>query len=1032
MTRLAVNRPVSVLMASLIVVLLGGISLQKLNVDLMPDITYPTISVTTIYEGAGPEQIENLITRPMEQAVGSVPGVQRLYSSSLEGSSTIRVQFSWGSNLDSAVADIRARIERVRRNLPDEVQTPTIRRFDVADSPIIYLALKSDLDPIAMTHLAEQQISPQLESVDGVAAVRIRGTVRREIQVNLDRTKMQTLKLALNEVINALRRGNIDQPAGDFEEGNVKLLIRSRGEFRNLTQVENTIVREQQGAVVRVRDVAEVIDGREEQTSQTRVNGHPGMLFYINKQSGYNTIEVSDRVKKRMEKINESLADGQELTLRIDKSEFIRQAIENVRMAAVFGMSLALLVLILFLRNFRSTAVIFVSMPLSVMATFVLIYFKGFTLNMVSFGGLALGIGLLVDNSIVVLESIFRKREDGLSAKAASIAGTSEVASAIVASTLTTMIVFLPLLFVQGMTGVLLHQLAWVVSFSLVCSLFASLTVTPVLAAYWIPQEKEHPTGVWERFIGWMHATNHRMFSAVENQYGNFLKICLRRAGTVGFLLLLTFSVTVGLSPRIGTEFLPKTDEGSLRVMANMAPGIQLHLLNQQTKRIEKAILDNVPEAATTAVFIGGGKDDADDWNECFFRLHLHPRSQRERSAEEIRKLLAKKIGIVAGMKVRVSVSNEQMMMRMLRGRRRGGNSDIEIEILGHNRKQAEQLAELLVRRMKNIDGLVNVEIGRQDRRPELSARFDRDKARLLGINIGDITQTLETAVRGTEATIFRDAGDEFKIVVRMRESDRNKLNDIWQVGVNTPDGNPIPLKNLVHFEHGESPVSIDRLNQQRIIGISAELEDRDLGSVIEDLKSEIRSVPVPRGFSLNISGDFEEQQKSFRDLGQGFVLALLLMFMVMASQFESLKDPLLILVTIPLGAIGVIGVMVLSATTLNVQSFIGIILLAGIVVNNAIVLIDYFKQLRAEEPNTPTEELVVRASKRRFRPILMTTLTTVLAMTPMALGWGEGGELQAPMARVVIGGLLSATLTTLLAIPLLAKFAGNSQKRTV
>ncbi len=470
--------------------------------------TWPVVSVGSLYPGAGPEEIETLITRPMEQAIGAVQGVERLSSESVEGACNIRVQFAWGTNLDPAIGDIRARLERMRRNMPPGVEPATIRRYDSSDMPIIYLGMASDLSPVEATQFAEQVISPQLERVDGVANIRIRGTTRREIQVDLDRRKLQSLNMSVTEVLDALNRDNINQPAGDFDQGHLKLLVRSRGEFTSLDQIADTVVRQQDGAVVRIRDIGTIVDGEEERTEMTRLNGEPGLLMYVYKQSGANTIAVSEAIRDAVEKINASTPEAT-LSIRMDKSDFIRQAIANVREAGIYGSVLAIIVLIVFLRSFRSTLVITVTMPLSVLATFILIYFNGFTLNMVSFGGLALGIGLLVDNSIVVLESIFRKREEGLDREHAAIEGAAEVGSAIVASTLTTLVVFLPLLFIGEQTGIMFRELAYVVSFSLICSLCASLTLTPMLTAHWLPETDE--SGWLHSIVNVFHGLNRRL-----------------------------------------------------------------------------------------------------------------------------------------------------------------------------------------------------------------------------------------------------------------------------------------------------------------------------------------------------------------------------------------------------------------------------------------------------------------------------------------------------------------------------------------
>lgn len=1036
LTRLAVARPVTTMMSCLIVVLLGWVALGRLSVDLMPNLTYPTVSVTTLYYGAGPAEIETLITRPMEQALSAVTGVERISSTSTEGSSTIRVRLQWGADVDAAVNNMRQAIAKIRQYLPEDVEEPYIIQYDVADRPILYLGLASDLPPIEVARLAEKQIAPRLERIQGVARVSLRGAVRREIQVDVHRSQLEARNISVLEVAEALSRQSANQPGGDFDEGHIRRLVRSQGEFTSLAEVADTVVVEQAGRAVRIRDLADVVDGEEERTELARTNGQPGVMIYVYKQSGANTVDVSDRVRAAVEELNGQLADAS-LTVRIDQADFIRQAIANVRDSAWYGMLLAVLVLIVFLRSFRSTLVIAVSMPLSVLATFVLIYFKGFTLNMISFGGLALGIGLLVDNSIVVLESIYRKRSEGLDRRRAAVEGTAEVASAIVASTLTTLIVFLPLLFVDGITGLMLHQLAWVVSMALVASLGASLTLTPMLAACvgdQIEQGRGRPgllRRLVEPLVRRLHATNQRLFASVEQGYRRLLGLALGQAGPTAFVLLLAFSATLGLVPRVGTEFLPKTDAGDLRIDGRMAPGIQLAVLDRQTRQMEDIIRQNTPEAEVTAALIGERPENGEEWNTCRFRIRLAPRDQRARTIDEIRRDLDDRLVGVAGVKLRVQASSDMLLFRLL-GRTGSSSSsgDVEIEIAGHDTQAALALAEQVAAAMHEVPGLVNIEVQKQDQRPELAARIDRAKAGLLGISVRDIVDTLEATVRGTRANVYHDDGDEFNVRVRLRHSDRDRQLDIEHVGVATPTGRIVPLRNLVDFQSDSGAMAINRLDQQRVVAVSADVEGRDLGGAVRDLGGRLARIPLPRGFSLHVAGDWEEQQKSFALLRQGFLLAVLLMFMVMASQFESLRDPLIIMVSVPLGAVGVILMLVATGTTLNVQSFIGVVMLAGIVVNNAIVLVDYMNQLRAAEPEASLDDIVVRAAVRRLRPVLMTTATTVLAMVPVAMGWGQGGELQAPMARVVIGGLLSGTVITLVAIPLIYRYAARRSNK--
>lgn len=1022
--RLAVHRPISTLMGSIIIALLGWVSLNELAVDLMPDMEFPTVTVTTLYPGAGPEEVETLITRPLEQVLSSVSGFERLTSRSLEGSSSLRVQFQWGADLDVAVDEMRQAIDKIRQSFPEDVELPYLRRYDANDTPILYLGLNSEREVTDLTRMAEKSIIPRLERLEGVARVSMRGDVKREIHVDLNRAKLESISMGVDQVVDALEQGNVSKPAGDFEEGHLHRLIRSRSEFQSLEEIRDLVIQKSGATVIRVRDVADVVDSHERITQKTRTNGAPGIMVYIFKQAGANTIRVSDAVHETVAQLNSELKDA-ELIVRLDKSDYIRNSIANMQQSAVLGMGLAMLVLVLFLRSFQSTVIIGISMPLSVLGAFVLIYFWGFTLNMISFGGLALGIGMLVDNSIVVLESIFRKREEGFSAKDSAIDGTNEVAAAITASTITTLIVFLPLVFVHGMTGLLLHQLAFVVCGSMICSLFVSLTLTPALAAYWLTGDrtKNSSKSKTKEALRWiskpvqlLHSGTENVFLFVERIYSFCIVSALKFSPLTASIILIFFTAILGLTPRIGTDFLPKTDDGRIGITGLMAPGIQVDTLDRQTAKLEAEVASLIPESSTSSVFIGDKAEEGEDWNEARVIIQLVPRDEREATAEEVRKRFVSNYTPVAGMTVNARVYSGIPMSRMFSS---NGEDNLAILIRGHNRETAEQLSDAVMSSLKNINGLVNVEKQMDKDRPQLMTRIDRAKASHLGITVQSITETLETTFRGTEATVFREDGDEFNVLVRLKKDDRSRREDLDQVSIATESGKLVPLGNLVSFELGNTPLAIDRVDRQRVIVISASAEGRDLGSVVNDIRQEISSIAVPEGFQIDISGDWEEQQKSFQLLVKGFLLAVLLMYMVMAAQFESLLDPLLILFTLPLAAIGVILVLVFWNTTLNVQSFIGLIVLAGVVVNNAIVLIDYARQLRVRYPELTALEVIRRASTRRFRPIVMTTLTTVLGMLPVAMGIGEGGELQAPMARVVIGGLLSGSLITLIVIPL-------------
>ncbi|MEZ6047777.1 MAG: efflux RND transporter permease subunit [Planctomycetaceae bacterium] len=1020
LTKLAVHRPVTTFMCSVVVLILGYIALIRLPIDLLPDFTWPVLSIQAVYPGAGPEEVESQIAKPLELAISRVPGVDKVASYVNEGSCELVAYFTWGVDLDEATSDMRARLERVKQDLPEGVEPPVVRKYNSNDRPVMFVTyqLGPEEELLNASRYAEETLMPMLERVEGVAAVRLKGQHRREIQINLDRHKLQALNMGVNEVVDALRRESINQPAGNYEQGNIQLLVRSKGEFESLDELEQSIVRSDEQSVIKLIDIAEIIDGEEERTERARINGEPGLIMMIYKQADANTVELSDSIHEEIERYNNSSQKGN-LVPQFDKAEFIRDSIKNMEQSGLYGMLLAILVLFVFLQNLRSTLVISVSIPLAILATIILIYFKGFTLNLVTLGGLTLGIGLLVDNSIVVIESIFRKLDEGLDAKAAAVEGTNEVASAILASTLTTLIVFVPLLFIGGQTGITLKQLAWVVSFSLLCSLVSSLTLTPMLTAYWVKHNPDKVTAPRKRFspLKPVHRLNAGMVAFCERIYQFVLNFSFRHAGSVSFALLLCFSLCIGLMPRIGTEYFPETDDGEILVIARMASGIQVEQLDQKSLQLEKLIQGNMHENMLVAATVGGDADEASSWSRAMFRLQFPRKSDRNRGIDEIRRELSDKIGALPGMKITVRTNSQSAMQQVISG---GGDGGVQLEIRGHDLGVSDKISQRMVERMEEIPGLVNIDPIRQEVRPEMSARINRAKASLMGVSVSDISQALETAVKGTQAIVYREDGDEFNVLVRLTQSDRKKITDVEQVGVRSASGAIIPLRNLIEFEKDEVPLNIRRFDKERIMLINADVEDRDLGSVVKDIEHEISQLDIPPGYSVMVAGTWKDQQESFQALTFGLALAVLLMYMVMASQFESIWDPLMILIALPLGVIGVVLALWLTGTTLNVQSFIGLIILSGIVVNNAIVLVDYLNQLRRRGEVTDLEEMIKLGSVRRFRPIMMTTLTTVLAMLPIAFGWGEGSEVQAPMARVVVGGLISGTLITLIAIPLL------------
>lgn len=1010
----AVKRPITTTMAVLIVVLLGTVALLQLPIDLLPEVTHPTLTVRTNYPNVGPQEVEDLVTRPMEEAVAAIAGVESIHSSSSEGESSVRIQFAWGTDLDAAAEEVRSRIERVKGQLPEEAETPVVFKFDLAAFPIVFLGVSSsELNPIVLREFTEERIERRLERVPGVASVDIRGGLRRQVQVNLDRDRMLALGLSADRVTRMLREENLNRPAGKVEEGNLDVFLRTVGEYRGAEEIGSTVVAVREGVPIYLRDIAEVRDGTEEVTSLVRINRQPGIQLMINKQSGANTVEVADAVLAEVERINEDFRQAKVMPI-IDTSGYIRDSMSNVTSNALVGGLLAILVLFFFLRSVRSTLVIATVTPITVAATFALIYLNGYTLNIMTFGGLALGVGMLLDNAVVVLENIFRKREEGLDAETCAIEGTREVAAPLIATTLTTMVVFLPILFMKGMAGVMYRQLAVVVAFSQLASLIAGLTLIPVLAARMLRRGEAHPHSRWqaiERFKDW----SERSLVWLEDHYRRAIEWALANRSTVAVGAAVLFVLSVLVVPRIGSELMPQTDEGEVRINAEMAVGTRLELMDETFRQIEQVVADEVPEMKTMLATIGGGGWRATGGHTGELRITLVDPSERERSSAEVADALRARLSALPGARVRAREGSGLFIVNMALG---GDDDGLTVEVRGHDIDTAYALAEQVQRTLSGVPGLSDVRIGRDPGRPERVMRINRDKIARLGLSMDQVAGIIETNVAGSRATVLRQSGREYDIVVRLAEPDRELLADVNQVSLVSAAGESVPLRNVVDVRYAKGPVIIDRKDQERVINVTAGAEaGRDLGSLAEAARAALRQVEVPSGFAIVVGGEYEEQQKASRQLLWALALAVLLVYMVMAAEFEDLLDPFVVMFSVPMAAVGVFFTMWLTGTTFNIQSYIGMILLIGIVTNNAIVLIDYVNLLRRQE-GFALREAVLEGGRRRLRPILMTTAATVLGLIPLALGIGQGAEVQASMARVVIGGMTVSTLITLVLVP--------------
>jgi len=1016
----AVKRPVLTIMASLIVIITGAVSLSRLAIDLMPDITYPTLSVSTNYENASPEEVEELITLPIEEAMSAVPGVEEVTSVSAEGRSSVRVSFAWGIDLSEAANDVRERLDRIISRLPEDAERPRLRKFDLAAFPILILGVSSNLDPIQVRQLIDDQVKNRIEKIPGVASLDIRGGLDREIHVNLNAEKMKALGLPIDQILLRLKEENINLPAGTIAQGLQDITIRTPGVYNSLAELANTVVAVRDSVPIQLHEIADVEDAWEKVTRIVRVNNKPGIRMSVSKQSGKNTVEVATGVLGEIERINRDLPQIQIVSI-IDSSDYIKRSITNVGSIILYGGVLAICVLLLFLRNVPSTAIIATTIPISVVATFALMYFNDFTLNLMTLGGLALGVGMLVDNAIVVLENIYRLRESGQDRISAAINGSQEVTAAVIASTLTTLAVFLPLIFIRGMSGIMFKQLSYVIAFSLICSLAVALTLVPMLAArirtpVAMLSDSKKPTG------GWFFKITAGFFQWLENEYIAVLQFALNhRIVTVGSAFLILIA-SLFLIPFVGVELMPATDEGEVRVYAEMAVGTRLEVLDRAFQQIEKIVYAATPEIDNTVAFIGGSSWRARGSNAGEMRIALKPLKSRTRSSDQIAADLRKRLGAIPGTKVRTRAGQGLFILRL----GTGGTDQVQIEVRGYDLEIANELAGRVQDVVTGIPGITDTRISRETGTPERLINIDRLKAADMKLTVSKIANYLQTALSGTSAGNYRQGGNEFQIRVKLADTDKTELADVLDLPVTNAEGEPVVLKNVVQVKPRRGPVLIERKSQERVIYVTANISGRDMGSVLGDIREGLQSVPIPRDFNLVFGGDFEEQQKAFQELLTSFVLAIILVYMVMASLYESLRYPFVVMFAVPMAIIGVILMLLLTETTFNIQSYIGCIMLGGIVVNNAILLVDHINLLRRRD-GIQLREAIEEAGRRRLRPVLMTAATTIFAMTPLAMGLGEGGDAQAPMARAIIGGLISSNLITLIILPsIYALFEGR------
>jgi len=1017
----AIRRPVTTAMIVMALVLFGVIGVTRMQVDFYPDVTFPMVVVATIYPGAGPLEVESEVTDPMEEGLGTITGLTDITSRSSENVSAITLQFDWGTNLDAAASDIRDRLDMVQASLPDGIQKPFVFKFDPSMMPVLNLGLAGDIDETELAEIADE-VSQRLQRVPGVAAVNVGGQVVRQVRVEIDLREFALSGVTTDQLAMALKAQNLNFPVGSISTDEHRYLIRLVGQYDDLDDIRNTVVGARQGGTpVLVRHFAKVSWAPEERNALVRMDGDDAIYMWIQRRPDANTIQVSDALIKEVEKIRHTLPAAVEFKVFWDSAQPVRNSVNSVATNLILGGILASMVLFLFLRRFRATMFVAFAIPVSVFFALLGMYLSGFTLNILSMAGLAIAVGMVVDNGIVVFENIFRRRERGEDRFKAASEGTSTVAMAITASTLTTIAVFVPLLMLRGILQVFFKELAFAIIFALIASLGIALTLIPMLAARFLKMKKpgEQESGI--------RAWSERAFRRVEDTYSRIVGWGVGHRKLVIILTVVVLLASLGLIPVIGTEFMPQQFSAYTEVYAEMPVGTSLEKTNEGVARIEEYVVEKwggelkamlVQVGGGTNVFsaiFGGARASTGEIDLVMKRGSKHSVTDVEKDVREFARS-------IPGMKVRAGRQGGMGSMM-------GGGAALQVEIVGHDLVAADSLTRKVIAAIETLPGVVDVKASREQGDPELQLLVDRERAALYGLTPYQVGSALRTQFDGTVATQYRLGGKEYDILLRLRKDQRTEIGDILATSINSPTG-PVLLKNVVTQRPGISPLTIEHKNTERIVTVEANVVGQSSGRVAGHAARALAPIVTPPGFDVRLSGSYEDMMESFRDLAFAALIAILLVFMVMASQFESFRDPFIIIFTIPFALIGVLWALAITGTTLSIVSGVGVLVLVGIVVNNGIVYVDYVNQLRRVR-GMALEEAVKEGSRVRMRPILMTAFTTIFGLLPLALQIGEGAEFWSPLGRAVIGGMIVSTFLTLIFIPVLyTSFEKGAERR--
>ncbi|MFW5648175.1 MAG: efflux RND transporter permease subunit [Candidatus Alkaliphilus sp. MAG34] len=1014
LSSIAVKRPVTITMIVLVVVLLGAISLNRLPIDLFPEIQLPIAVVFTSYTEAGPQEVENLVTKRIEGAIATVGNIDTVNSITSQGNSIIIAQFNVGTDMDFASLEMREKIDLVKGFLPDDASEPMVLKIDPNIMPILQISMSTGGDLAELQSLAEDIFSQRFERIEGIASVSVGGSFVREIEIVLDQDSLSSYGLSINQLAQIIGANNMNLSGGTVDKGAQKLSVRVVGEFGTIDEIRDMPITLTTGEVIKLGDVAAVKMTAKDISTVSRTNGRDSINISIQKQSGKNTVQAANLVNKEIEDLKKDYPNIN-IDVVLDSSTMIKDSINNVAKNAVMGSLFAVVILYIFLKNIRTTLIIGVSIPISLIASFTLLYVNGITLNMMTLGGLALAVGMLVDSAIVVLENIYRFRTEGYSGHEAAVKGASEVGMAITASTLTTIAVFIPIVFVEGLIGTIFKDFALTVTLSLGASLLVSLTLIPVLSSKILTTDNGAGiTKQKKRKLESVYNIFDNIFAKIENVYKRLLVTGLKRRKTTIIVSVVIFVVSIASLFGVATEFIPTMDEGTMSIDISMPLGTKIEKMDKLARIIEEklAVIDEIEVMFTN---LGTGDIDiltggSSGGNSGTISVRLVKLKHRKKSTAEIAEEIRTLVRDIPGAEISVRETSSMEMM--------GFTIPISVSIKGDELEVLEKISEDFKQIISSVEGTREVETSLSEAVPEIEVLINKEIAATYGLTTAQIASAVRGVATGVTVTKYKDEGKEIDVVIKASGDFTENLSNFEQLDITTPTGINIPLQQVADLSVVRGPVRINREQQERVVTVTGQITDRDLGSVTADVAKKLQGYEMPGGYSYNIGGEREEMVEAFEQLFLALALAVVLIYMVMAAQFESLVYPFIIMFTVPLAFSGGALALFITRKALGVTALIGVIILAGIVVNNGIVLVDYINVLRKE--GKERFEAVTTAGPIRLRPILMTTLTTILGLVPLALGIGEGSELQAPMAIVVIGGLTLSTILTLVFVPVL------------